>query len=77
MTLIEAIATIEHYQSWRLGADTEMIHPKILTKALNIVLDEAKKSFLINAVDILIDDAKKGVLISELNTDEELNNILP
>jgi len=61
MTLIEAIATIEYYQSWRLGADTEMIHPKILTKALNIVLEEAKK----------------GVLISELNTDENINKILP
>ena len=77
MTLLEAIATIEHYQSWRLGADTEMIHPKTLTNALNIVLDEAKKSFLINAVDILIDDAKKGVLSSELNTDENINQILP
>jgi len=61
MTLTEAIATIEYYQSWRLGADTKMIHPKILTKALNIVLDEAKK----------------GVLISELNTDENINQILP
>jgi len=61
MTLTEAIATIEYYQSWRLGADTEMIHPKILTKALNIVLDEAKK----------------GVLNSELNTDENINKILP
>ena len=61
MTLIEAIATIEYYQSCRMGADTEMVHPKVLTKALNIVLDEAKK----------------GVLISELNTDENINNILP
>ena len=61
MTLIEAIATIEYYQSWRMGADTEIIHPKILTKALNIVLEEAKK----------------GVLSSELNTDENINQILP
>ena len=61
MTLLEAIATIEYYQSWRLGDDTEIIHPKILTKALNIVLDEAKKS----------------VLSSELNTDENINQILP
>ena len=77
MTLLEAIATIEHYQSWRLGADTEMIHPKILTKALNIVLDEAKKSFLTQAVDILIEEAKKSVLSSELNTDENINKTLP
>ena len=61
MTLIEAIATIEYYQSWRLGADTEMIHPKILTKALNIVLEEAKKS----------------VLISELNMDKNIKRTLP
>jgi len=57
----EAIATIEYYQSWRMGDDAEMIHPKILTKALNIVLDEAKK----------------GVLMSELNTDENIKQILP
>lgn len=61
MTLIEAIATIEYYQSWRMGADTGMVHPKVLTKALNIVLDEAKK----------------GVLSSELNTNENINKILP
>jgi len=58
MTLIEAIATIEYYQSWRMGADTQMIHPKILTKALDMLLDEAKKS----------------VLSSELNTDEKIMN---
>jgi len=61
MTLIEAIATIEYYQSWRMGADTGMVHPKVLTKALNIVLDEAKK----------------GVLNSDLNTDKNINEILP
>ena len=61
MTLPEAIATIEYYQSWRMGADTGMIHPKILTNALNIVLGEAKK----------------GVLNSDLNTDKNINKILP
>ena len=61
MTLPEAIATIEYYQSWRMGADTKIIHPKILTKALNIVLDKAKKE----------------ILHSELNTDESINKILP
>jgi hypothetical protein len=43
MNLAEAIKTIEHYQKWRLGADIEMIHPKILTQALNLILDEVKK----------------------------------
>lgn len=61
MTLIEAITTIEYYQSWRLGDDTEMIHPKVLTKALDMLLDEAKKS----------------VLNSEFNTDANINQILP
>lgn len=43
MTLPEAIKIIEHYQKWRLGADIEMIHPKILTQALDLILDEVKK----------------------------------
>lgn len=43
MTLPEAIAILEQYQKWRLGADTEMIHPKILTKALDLILTEVKK----------------------------------
>lgn len=60
MTLTEAIAIIEYYQSWQLGDDTEMIQQKILTKALNILLYEAKK----------------GILSSELNTDENINQIL-
>jgi len=43
MTLCEAIETIEHHQKWRLGEDIEMIHPKIITKALNLILEEVKK----------------------------------
>ena len=43
MTLSEAIKTVEHYQKWRVGADIEMIHPKILTKALDLILKEVKK----------------------------------
>lgn len=44
MTLSEAITILEHHQKWRLGADLEMVHPKILTQALDLILEEVKKN---------------------------------
>jgi len=43
MTILEAIKILEHYQSWRVGSDIEMIHPKVLTKAIDLILNEVKK----------------------------------
>lgn len=43
MTLSEAIKTLEDYNSWRLGAETEMIHPKIITEAIEIAINILKQ----------------------------------
>lgn len=43
MTLHEAITILEEYQAWRLGAETELINPKVLTQAINVILNEVKK----------------------------------
>ena len=45
MELITAIEILEYHQQWRQGKREDMIHePKKLTQALDIVLNEAKKS---------------------------------
>jgi len=43
MDLKEAIKILEHFQKWRTGSDIEMIHPKVLTKAIDLILKEVKK----------------------------------
>ena len=43
MTIPEAIAILEEYQAWRLGAETEMIDPKALTQSIDLILKEVKK----------------------------------
>ena len=40
MKLEEAINLLKIHQEWRLGADTEMIYPKELTQAIDIVINE-------------------------------------
>ncbi len=41
MTLPEAIQILLVHQAWRLGADIEMAEPKIITEALDVVLNYA------------------------------------
>ena len=44
MELKTAIEILEYHQEWRLGKREDMIHePKMLTQALDIVLNEVKK----------------------------------
>ena len=40
MKLEEAIDLLKIHQEWRLGADTELIYPKELTQAIDIVINE-------------------------------------
>lgn len=39
MTLQEAVKILETHQRWRLGAEIEISEPKVLTKALDVVLE--------------------------------------
>lgn len=38
MTLQVALSILETHQRWRLGAEIEMAEPKVLSKALDVVL---------------------------------------
>lgn len=38
MTYEEAIKTLKIHQEWRLGADIEMLEPKIITEAIDAIL---------------------------------------
>ena len=44
MELKTAIEILEYHQEWRLGKREDMIHePKMLTQALDVVINEVKK----------------------------------
>ena len=38
MTLQIALSILETHQRWRLGAEIQMAEPKVLSKALDVVL---------------------------------------
>ncbi len=40
MELIRAIEILTEYNKWRLGADTPMLEPSLITVALNKVIEE-------------------------------------
>ena len=40
MTYEEAIKTLKIHQEWRLGAELEMIEPKVITKAIDTILTQ-------------------------------------
>lgn len=44
MDLQKAIEIVGYYQQWRLGKKKEMIEPRKITEALNILLREVKKT---------------------------------
>lgn len=43
MKVKTAVKILKEYQLWRLGADTEILHPKQITEALNIAINELEK----------------------------------
>lgn len=43
MTLEEAIKILKEYNEWRRGAETEMLHPKTIGEAIDVVLEELEK----------------------------------
>lgn len=38
-----AIDVLKEFNEWRQGADTKMLHPKIITKAINKAIEEMEK----------------------------------
>lgn len=43
MKLKTAVEILKQYQLWRLGSDIEMLHPKQITEAINIAINELDK----------------------------------
>lgn len=48
MTLYEAIALLETYQTWRRGAEIEQPNPKQVGIAIDLILREVKKNYLLS-----------------------------
>lgn len=44
MTNTEALEILEQYQAWRRGADTEMLEPKDIGKAIDVAIDALKRT---------------------------------
>ncbi|MFY8160504.1 MAG: hypothetical protein ACOVNU_04180 [Candidatus Kapaibacteriota bacterium] len=78
MTYQESIKVLKHHQEWRLGADIDMLEPKIITGAIDTILtlyDElyTKQEFL-NAAEmgeVSMIDARH--IVSLLDEARELN----
>jgi len=43
MNLQEAIEILECFNNWRKGDDSEMIHPKLITEAIEIAIHQLKQ----------------------------------
>jgi len=65
MKLQEAISILETHQRWRLGAEIQMEEPKVLSKALDVVLGYFQNEILDAEIEkmasehILYNDSKK------------------
>ncbi len=47
-TLYQAIVIIEDYNNWRMGAEIPQPDPFVISSALKVLLDQAKKAIKIN-----------------------------
>jgi hypothetical protein len=44
MKLTKALNILRHHQLWRLGEEITMLEPKVITEAINVILDEFKNN---------------------------------
>ena len=69
MKLHEALSILETHQRWRLGAEIEMAQPKVLSKALDVVLEYFQNELSDAEIEklasehILYNDSKKQWVI--------------
>jgi hypothetical protein len=69
MTLEVALSILETHQRWRLGAEIQMEQPKVLSKALDVVLGYFQNEISDAAIEqqasehILYNDSKKQWVI--------------
>ncbi len=43
MSLKEAIEILKQYNNWRLGDDSDMLDPKLISEAIELVIQEYEK----------------------------------
>jgi hypothetical protein len=43
MTLTKALNILRHYQLWRLGEEITQLEPKVITQAIDIILNKFKE----------------------------------
>jgi len=68
MNLKQAIEILDYHQSWRQGKTDEMIYePKVITQALDVVLNNAKKIKKNNQLTFILDDDKIIYYTEETN----------
>jgi hypothetical protein len=69
MTLQEALSILETHQKWRLGAEIKMEEPKVLSKALDVILGYFQNELSDSEIEklaskhILYNDSKKQWVI--------------
>ena len=56
MTLQVALSILETHQRWRLGAEIQMAEPKVLSKALDVVLNYFQNEISDAEIDKLASD---------------------
>lgn len=44
MNITQAIEILERHQEWRKGADTGMVNPAVLSKAIDVILKFVKET---------------------------------
>jgi hypothetical protein len=78
MNLTKALNILRHYQLWRLGEEITMLEPKVITQAIDIILNNYKEHYtkqeFLNAAkmgEVSIIDAKHTVFL--LDEARELN----
>jgi hypothetical protein len=60
MILQEAISILTIHQQWRQGADIQMSSPRVLTEALDVVLDNHLHNQLAEASKMVSDNSWEG-----------------
>ena len=80
MTYQEATNILRHHQLWRLGEEISMLEPKVLTQAIDIILNNYKEHYtkqeFLNAAElgeVSLIDARH--IVSLLDEAREKNNL--
>ncbi|MFY8160493.1 MAG: hypothetical protein ACOVNU_04125 [Candidatus Kapaibacteriota bacterium] len=78
MNLTKAFNILRHFQLWRLGEEISMLEPKVVTQAIDVVLNNYKEHYtkedFLNAAkmgEVSMIDAKH--IVSLLDEARELN----